>query len=817
MKKKLLSLALVLVMALTLLPTAAFAEGETLDTQEGTSEIANSGQPDTSGGDQEIDNNQLANVGQPVGDNQPANDGQPVGDNQPAGGEQKDTPVDQPKDTGTQQKCPPHNLTMVPEVKPTCGREGTRQHWTCSGCTILLTTANSNATQGVTEADLVLDKTNRHNWTGKDGSCADCGTRCDHEGDTNKNDAYCSVCGAVIATQLGCGHYTVREKIENQSATCGKNGYEINGGGTAWYCAQCRKYYDSPTSANTVTVKVTLATGEHTQGAFVKTNSSGHTYKCTACGLDYTKSHTYGDDNICDVCGFDRSGSSGGSTTPSPSYRYIDVTSAYVGNYSISVTWTSDLPSGTYFDIYVDGGFQTTVAPSKSSGYFSYTVDFSHYLGDSYYTVAVYARDDHAIYDSVRTYNRYYDHDYWYPDHYYPNSTPSTNSYGIPNASQVNGRYSAAEAIRILRNKNQYNLQNDLMSSSSALDSFERLERAVKDANHVSVNVSSSRSGVPSVFRSGVSITGAAFNASSTNSTVSLVLDAPSVNRYAGRGYQFSMSLTGVGGDSSLDVPVIVSLPLPSDISPNFVKVLHYHNSNTPTVITPQVSGGKIRFPLTGFSDFVVTDGGVPNYTYVSDGYGGYYVPVSTVARQSLVDQHLAAVLPIIAANAANGYIFDDVSGTYWAAPQIAWVKDGGLMTGYYDGTFRPYSGTTRQELWMVLARLAGANPADMWAAREWAMNVGITDGTNPYAPLSNQQMITMLYRYASYRRMNLTAPTTMLSIYHDSASVSPYARTPMAWAINQGIVTGNGTGYLYPQNIATRADFAVYLYRFLQ
>ena len=770
MKKKLLSLALVLVMALTLLPTAAFAEGETLDAPEDMSGITNSGQLDTSSGDQKIDNSL------------------PADNNQLAGGEQKDADLNPTADPHT------HAIQQaVPAEAATCTRRGNIAYWVCS-CGAWF--SNESLTTEIDDKSSVYIDALGHDF----------------------DNGYC--------TRENCG---AKDPDTTQTHTCdpkpvaAKDPSCTEQGNKAYYKCACGKIYFLQGSyfvPATLSETVISATGHKAPPAASftadKVTSSYHTYDCTACDAKgLSERHTPDASGKCTVCGFE-GGSSGGSTT-NPSTHYIDISSAYVGDYSISVTWTSDLPSGTYFDIYVDGGFRTTVAPSKSSGYFSYTVDFSRYLGDNYYTVAVYAHDNTAIHDSVRTYNRYYDHDYWYPDHWYPNSTPSTNSYGIPNASQVNGRYSAAEAIRILRNKNQYNLQNDLMSSSSALDSFERLERAVKDANHVSVNVSSSRSGVPSVFRSGVSITGAAFNASSTNSTVSLVLDAPSVNRYAGRGYQFSMSLTGVGGDSSLGVPVIVSLPLPSDISPNYVKVLHYHNSNTPTVITPQVSGGKIRFPLTGFSDFVVTDGGVPNYTYVSDGYGGYYVPVGSVARQSLVDQHLAAVLPIIAANAAGGYIFDDVSGTYWAAPQIAWVKDGGLMIGYYDGTFRPYSGTTRQELWMVLARLAGANPADMWAAREWAMNVGITDGTNPYAPLSNQQMITMLYRYASYRRMNLTAPTTMLSIYHDSASVSPYARTPMAWAINQGIVTGNGTGYLYPQNIATRADFAVYLYRFLQ
>lgn len=785
MKKKLLSLALVLVMALTLLPTAAFADGledgDPIDppVDPCTEHVYVDGVCTNCGEEQPAD---ILSQEKPAdinnsGDIRQSNDVQQLDGGQqptPAPGSGGTTDENQPGDT-TEEVC--KNATAVDVCKAETHNK------TCiEACD---ETAGCSAEVHKPDCVSVSSGTpSGEDKTGEDQSGS---------GDSGSDSK----------------EHKLLAKYEEKPATC------TEPGNIAYWICQCGKYFSDAGLKTEITAAsvVIPAKGHKAPSTMISTNALKHTYKCTVCGEEVSEDHDFDSNDICKVCKAEK------VSTPSP-YRYLDISSAYVNSYSISVTWYSDLPYGTSFDIYVDSSFRRTVTPDKSSsGYFSATVDFGYYLDESYYIVSVYAHDNDSIHDSYRAYNRYYDHDhdYWYPDRYYPNSTPSTNSYGIPDASQVNGRYSASEAIRILRNKNQSALQSDLMSSSSAMNSFDRLESAVKYANNVSVNVSVDRSDVPSPFRSGISISGAAFNASYTNSTVRLVVDAPSVNRFTGHGYQFSMTLTGVDNASSLDVPVVVSLPLPSDISASYVKVLHYHNSSVPTVITPEVSNGKIRFPLTGFSDFVVTDGGFPNYTYVSDGYGGYYVPAGSVSRWSLVDEHLAAVLPIIAATTPNGYVYDDVSGTYWAAPQIAWARDGGLMTGYFDGTFRPYSGTTRQELWMVLARLSGVNPADMWAAREWAMNIGITDGTNPHSPLSNQQMITMLYRYASYRRMNLTAPTTMLSLYHDSASVSPYARTAMAWAINQGIVTGNGTNYLYPQNIATRADFAVYLYRFLQ
>lgn len=774
MKKKLLSLALVLVMALTLLPTAAFAE-------DGT----NLGDPP-----EQSDSNILPPAGDPV---VPDSGIQPLDDTC----------------TGAA-NCPAtnHNANCIKlcTESDSCPNTAGNASVHKSGC--------PKATAATTPDTC----TGKEDCTAKTHN-KDCISQC------TKNDSCQNTEGKAEAHKADCpkakattppsdpSHTHILQVVNGTPATCKTPGTQLYYKCTV---SGCNKLFSDPEGKTEIAKPVEIpVTSNHTapnDGTGGYLSATQHTYTCTVCGQTATGSHTYVN-GVCTVC------NTAQTSTPSP-YNYIDITSAYVNSYSISVTWASDLPDGTSFEIYVDGSWRTTVTPSKSGSYFSATVSSSRYLDDSYYYVAVYRSGDHTIGDSVRVYGRYYDgdYDYWY-DHYYPNSTPGTNSHGIPYASQVNGRYSASEAIRILRNKNANDLQNELMGSSSARDSYDSLERAVKNANNVSVTVSTDRSGVPSALRSGagIQISGAAFNASRTNSTVRLVVDAPSVNRYTGRGYQFSMTLTGVDSASSLDVPVVVSMPLPSDINSNFVRVLHYHNSNIPTVIIPQVSGGRIRFPLTGFSDFVITDNGVPAYTYISDGYGGYYVPVGQVARRSLAEEQLAVALPIIASLPASGYVFNDVSGTYWASGEIAWARDSGILSGYYDGSFRPYAATTRQELWMVLARLSGASPADMRAAREWAMNAGITDGTKPESPLSTQQMIAMLYRYASYRGMNLAAPSANLSLYRDGASVSAYARTPMSWAINRGIVTGNGTSYLHPQDIATRADFAVYLYRFLQ
>lgn len=157
---------------------------------------------------------------------------------------------------------------------------------------------------------------------------------------------------------------------------------------------------------------------------------------------------------------------------------------------------------------------------------------------------------------------------------------------------------------------------------------------------------------------------------------------------------------------------------------------------------------------------------------------------------------------------------FDDVPSGFWAYEQISWAAKKGIMNGYGGGVFGPDRSTTRQALWMVLARLDGAKPADMAAARAWAISSGVSDGSNPGGAMSRQQMVTMLYRYAQMKGYAVTGGTD-ISGYPDYSGVSAYARDALSWAVAQGIVQGTASGTLNPAGTASRAHFAVFMYRF--
>lgn len=159
---------------------------------------------------------------------------------------------------------------------------------------------------------------------------------------------------------------------------------------------------------------------------------------------------------------------------------------------------------------------------------------------------------------------------------------------------------------------------------------------------------------------------------------------------------------------------------------------------------------------------------------------------------------------------------FADVAEDYWAVEEITWAYENGYMNGVSAERFAPGSTVTRQQLWMVLARLTEFNPSNMTEAQHWAVESKISDGSNPGGALTRQQMVTILYRWAQQMGYDVSGRAD-LSAFPDNASVAAYATEPMTWAIAEGIISGTTEGLLDPAGTATRAQFAVILYRFFE
>lgn len=95
-----------------------------------------------------------------------------------------------------------------------------------------------------------------------------------------------------------------------------------------------------------------------------------------------------------------------------------------------------------------------------------------------------------------------------------------------------------------------------------------------------------------------------------------------------------------------------------------------------------------------------------------------------------------------------------------------------------------------------------------------WAVEAGITNGTggdtfSPDEPCTRAQMMTFLWRSAGCPEPE-NASSRFLDVDEDA-----YYLKALLWAVERGITNGTGAGRFSPDDPCTRAQMAVFLYRF--
>ena len=162
---------------------------------------------------------------------------------------------------------------------------------------------------------------------------------------------------------------------------------------------------------------------------------------------------------------------------------------------------------------------------------------------------------------------------------------------------------------------------------------------------------------------------------------------------------------------------------------------------------------------------------------------------------------------------------FTDVVSGSWYYDGVKYAYDNGLMNGTGANAFNPNADTTRGMIVTILARMEGVNTSGgaTWYARgrEWAMENGISDGTNMTGKITREQLAAMLYRYAKMKGYDVSTSAS-LSGYTDASSVSGWAKEAMQWAVGSGLIQGSNNA-LTPQANASRAQIATILMRFAQ
>ena len=271
-------------------------------------------------------------------------------------------------------------------------------------------------------------------------------------------------------------------------------------------------------------------------------------------------------------------------------------------------------------------------------------------------------------------------------------------------------------------------------------------------------------------------------------------------------------------------------------------------NGKTPVYYDPDTSDNPVRFIVKYVSDNVVVDmytvdadanvislNGAPNksgYAFLGWVSGGKtYSALETVTITA--DTTFTAVWvrhpdteyvpepeqPVEPETPA--FPFYDVPTSAWYYTAVKYVYDNKLMDGVDTYVFAPNDTLTRAMVWTIIARMSGVDTTggNTWYAKaqEWVITNGISDGENPTAAITRQELVTMLYRYAQIKGYDVSVgeDTNILS-YVDATSISEYAMSAFQWACGSGLTEGDENGALTPLATATRAQAAAMIMRFL-
>ena len=177
---------------------------------------------------------------------------------------------------------------------------------------------------------------------------------------------------------------------------------------------------------------------------------------------------------------------------------------------------------------------------------------------------------------------------------------------------------------------------------------------------------------------------------------------------------------------------------------------------------------------------------------------------------------------------------FADVPTDHPFCPEIRWMADEGISTGYVDGTYRPAAPVTRQAMAAFLYRLAGSprGPSPTCTAApfadvrvgqpfcgeiEWAVDAGVTTGYadggfHPAAPVTRQAMAAFLYRLIGAPRG--TDPTCTTDIFPDIGTAHPFCGE-IDWMADAGITGGYADGTFRPTAAIARQSMAAFVFRY--
>ena len=154
-----------------------------------------------------------------------------------------------------------------------------------------------------------------------------------------------------------------------------------------------------------------------------------------------------------------------------------------------------------------------------------------------------------------------------------------------------------------------------------------------------------------------------------------------------------------------------------------------------------------------------------------------------------------------------------------------------GLMHGYSANLFGPEGNVTRGEMAQALYNRYGTqakrdfrffdveddawySEAIAWASESKVMEVIGSGIFDPMREMTREEIVSVLYGMTGRPDVNVNV---VLAGYSDLSDISEWAKKPMAWAVEKGLIRETSPSSISPGKLTIRAEFAEIVVRYVK
>ncbi len=284
--------------------------------------------------------------------------------------------------------------------------------------------------------------------------------------------------------------------------------------------------------------------------------------------------------------------------------------------------------------------------------------------------------------------------------------------------------------------------------------------------------------------------------------------------------YAFSIILNGIKYNKKMGIEYVSDILTKDNVSFAGLNIPDYLALDDPTDANSEIIKNKSSFTKANLASKIEDAADIEENTESSKPTGGTSGGSFGGASKVTVMQPVESIVP---------NVFNDIDGYSWANEAILNLASKGIIAGIGNGQFNPAGQLTREQAVKIVCLALGFTTdetsesfADEVSGAWYAPYLAIArangiangQGDNIFGvgnPISRQDFAVMLYR-----ALNISDANAELS-FADSDSISPYAKSAVAYLASRKVINGYTDGTFKPTAPISRAEAAKLVYELVK